>query len=94
MKAVCRRCSSLTVLIMLYVTVQTAAFAQNERDTLEQREACIPDVFRLCSSEIPDRYRIVVCLRRNESQLSGRCRAVFDDREAIRETTPANGTPR
>ena len=47
------------------------------RGTEEQRQACTPDVFRLCSSEIPDVGRIVVCLKRNRAHLSPACRAAF-----------------
>ena len=38
--------------------------------TTAQQEACRPDVFRLCGSDIPDVGRIVACLRGNESRLS------------------------
>lgn len=54
------------------------ALAQEERGTYEQQMACTPDVWRLCSDQIPDRDRIVSCLRQNTSQLSGACRAVFE----------------
>lgn len=66
------------------VAVQTAAHAQ-ERGTEAQRMACTPDVFRLCGSEIPDRDRIVSCLRQNVAQLSRPCRAVFAPDEAPRD---------
>ena len=41
-----------------------AAFAE-DRGTLEQQMACTPDVWRLCSNQIPDTNRIVGCLRQN-----------------------------
>ena len=72
---------SLAVLIVTYAIFQTIAFA--ERGTSQQREACTPDVFRLCSSEIPDPDRIVVCLKRKISQLSDQCRGVLDVREEL-----------
>jgi hypothetical protein len=56
----------------------TAASAQERRGTAEQQAACTPDVFRLCSSEIPNTDRIVVCLQQNTPQLSRGCRAVFE----------------
>ncbi len=40
--------------------------------------ACTPDVWRLCSDQIPDVDRIVSCLRQNTPQLSNGCRAVFE----------------
>jgi hypothetical protein len=45
--------------------------------TEDQRAACTPDVFRLCSSEIPSVDRIVACLQREKPRLSDGCRAVF-----------------
>src|SRR5215472_10239321 len=39
--------------------------------------SCTPDVWRLCSGQIPDVDRIVACLRQNTLQLSDGCRAVF-----------------
>jgi hypothetical protein len=46
--------------------------------TLEdQKRLCTPDVFRLCSAEIPDVERITACMRRNRANLSEGCRSVF-----------------
>ncbi|MBY9045466.1 hypothetical protein, partial [Pseudomonas fluorescens] len=47
----------------LLLLAATAACAQEE--TLAQRNACKPDVFRLCSDFIPDRTAITNCLERN-----------------------------
>jgi hypothetical protein len=59
-------------------TVATSAVsAQEYRGTMEQQMACTPDVWRLCSSQIPDVGRIVACLQANRPQLSDGCRAVF-----------------
>lgn len=59
------------------LATQGAAFAQEHRGTLEQQMACTPDVWRLCSDQIPDENRIVACLQANTPQLSSACRAVF-----------------
>lgn len=61
------------------------ALAQGSAD--DQR-ACTPDVFRLCSSEIPNVDRIVACLNRAPAKLSPACREVMtrDSRDA-RATT-------
>jgi hypothetical protein len=53
------------------------AFADEYRGTMEQQLACTPDVWRLCSDQIPDVNRIVACLRQNTPQLSDDCRAAF-----------------
>jgi len=46
--------------------------------TAEQRAACTPDAFRLCSSEIPNIPAITACMRKNKANLSSACKAVFD----------------
>jgi hypothetical protein len=53
--------------------------------------ACTPDVWRLCSDQVPDVSRIVACLRQNTPQLSNTCRAVFES-NASAQQQPA--TPR
>ncbi len=45
--------------------------------TNQQQAACAPDVFRLCSSEIPNVDHIVACLTVKKASLSPACRAVF-----------------
>ncbi len=69
--------------------IQSAAFAEEYRGTYEQQMACTPDVWRLCSDQIPDVGRIVACLRQNTPQLSGACRAVFESSNAV----PPPGRP-
>jgi hypothetical protein len=45
--------------------------------TPEQQQACQPDAFRLCGSEIPDVDRITACMIAKKSQLSPECRQYF-----------------
>ena len=59
------------------ILAQSAASAQEYRGTMEQQMACTPDVWRLCSDQVPDVNRIVACLQQNTPQLSSGCRAVF-----------------
>lgn len=47
------------------------------RGSEEDRSACIPDVFRLCFSDIPNEHAIVACLVRSKQQLSPGCGRVF-----------------
>jgi hypothetical protein len=60
------------------IAMPPTARAEEYRGTMEQQMACTPDVWRLCSDQIPDVNRIVGCLRANTPQLSEACRAVFD----------------
>ena len=69
---------SLAIAIAGGLAGHQAAFSQENRGTLEQQMACTPDVWRLCSDQVPDVGRITACLRQNTSQLSNNCRAVFE----------------
>lgn len=62
-------------LVGLLLLAATAAYAQE--GMLAQRNACKPDVFRLCSDFIPGRTAITTCLERNRARLSPACHAVF-----------------
>jgi hypothetical protein len=73
------------------IAIQSPAFSQDYRGTLEQQLACTPDVFRLCGEHIPDANRIVACLRQNTTQLSGQCRSVFESNASV---PPPDATPR
>jgi hypothetical protein len=44
----------------------------------EAQRLCTGDVMRLCSSEIPDRGRIIACMQRQRANLSAGCRSVFN----------------
>ncbi|MCE4224855.1 hypothetical protein HCU64_13910 [Methylobacterium sp. C25] len=45
----------------------------------EQAEYCRDDVIRLCASSIPDRGRIIRCMKAQRVSLSAGCRAIFDE---------------
>jgi hypothetical protein len=64
----------------------SASFAQG---TMSERQACEPDVFRLCSNFIPNVGEIVACLRSNEARLSEACRQVMSGDQV----EPARYTP-
>lgn len=61
-------------LALVLVASPRASHAFTEDD---QRRLCTGDVFRLCSSEIPDRDRIVACMMKQRASLSDGCRSVF-----------------
>ncbi|MGX9425582.1 MULTISPECIES: hypothetical protein [Bradyrhizobium] len=66
----------LAISIMLGAGV---GYAQD--GTSAQRNACKPDVFRLCAEFIPNRDTITACLQRKVSKLSPACRAVFEGKK-------------
>jgi hypothetical protein len=61
-----------------------AARAESSQD----REACTPDVYAHCGEFIPDRERIVACLKQKIRQLSPACRQVM--RKPWRPNTASN----
>lgn len=67
-----------SIAVMTALLCGTAASAQDNRGPPEQRAACAPDAFRLCSSYIPDANMVEDCLRQNTSQLTDACRSVFE----------------
>lgn len=70
------------------IVAQSAASADEYRGTMEQQMACTPDVWRLCSDQIPDVNRITACLRQNTPQLSSGCRAVFQSNNQMQPQQP------
>ena len=70
----CVRGVQLIACVALCSLWASASHAFTEDD---QRRLCTGDVFRLCSSEIPDRGRIIACMHHKRAQLSAECRSVF-----------------
>jgi len=56
----------------------TAAPALSSQGTSEQRLACTPDVFRLCSAFIPNPDEITICLIQKNANLSEACKAALE----------------
>ena len=52
------------------------------------REACTPDVMRLCNDYVPDIPQIVACLKSQRLNLSPACGEVFGVTEAERNPPP------
>jgi hypothetical protein len=65
-------CLSLVCFLFLPI----AAMAQ-EQGTADERQACEPDVNRLCSQFIPDRDKIILCLNQKVRELNPSCRGVI-----------------
>ncbi len=80
---------ALGVALSIGGIVAHGADAQEYRGTWEQQMACTPDVWRLCSDQIPDTNRIVACLQQNTPQLSSGCRAVFQSNNQVQPERPA-----
>jgi hypothetical protein len=64
-------------LVLAASLISFTAPSSAEIATAEQRAACTPDAFRLCSSEIPNIPAITACMKKNFNNLSPACKAVF-----------------
>jgi hypothetical protein len=51
------------------------------------REACTPDVMRLCNDYVPDIPQIVACLKRERANLSPACGEIFAAEEPPQKAT-------
>jgi hypothetical protein len=71
-----RRAMTLGIGMLLLL----ATGARAEEGTPAERDACKPDVFRLCRAFIPDPKAITGCLEANRAKLSPACHAVFAPR--------------
>ena len=69
------RFSAALVAASLVAQLSTAD-AQGSRSQSDE-DACTPDVFRLCASQIPDETAIVACLNANLVNLSPACHTVM-----------------
>jgi hypothetical protein len=68
---------AISALVLGASLMSFAAPSLAEVATAEQRAACTPDAFRLCSSHIPSIPAITSCMKKNFSNLSPACKAVF-----------------
>jgi hypothetical protein len=73
-----RRQFEFVFCILAALTVAGAARAQES--TQVQRDACKPDVYRLCKWYIPSHDGITYCLHQNVDKLSSKCRDVIEGR--------------
>ena len=64
----------LTLVSLLCLPIPAIA---QEQGTADERQACEPDVNRLCSQFIPDRDKIILCLNQKVRELNPSCRSVI-----------------
>lgn len=58
------------ILLGAVFSLSTLVSARVFEVTDQQREACTPDAFRLCSSEMPDANRVAACMAAKKAGLS------------------------
>ena len=65
--------ASLGFLAMTPLAMAVPCFAVPAGVTQADKDACTPDVFRLCSAYIPDEAPILACLQSHKTDLSPEC---------------------
>ncbi len=63
--------------VAIAAALSFATATASAEHTADAESACTPDVFRLCSAQIPSQGKIVACLKQNKARLSPACRKVF-----------------
>lgn len=66
-----------TYLTLIFALALPAAAWAQDRGSADDQLACTPDVYKLCSGNIPDEDAITACLEQHKAQLSPGCKAVF-----------------
>ena len=66
-----------TAVLATLLASSSAGFAQG---TPEQRAACMGDVFKFCSSEIPNVAKVTACMKANGPKLSPACKATANSK--------------
>jgi hypothetical protein len=72
----------LSAMLALAVSMTALSTSSGFAFSAEAQQMCTGDVFRLCSSEIPDIAKITACMRRQRASLSVACRQVMDRDDA------------
>ena len=74
------RITLATALTILTLLTPTLASAEITTDTVRQKaeQACYDDVNKLCGDAIPDEDKIKACMKAHRTQLSPKCRTIFD----------------
>jgi hypothetical protein len=80
-------CAPVALAAGLFLTLTAAASAPAAAQPANAEQLCTPDVMRLCGEYIPDRGRIVACLKRKRLALSPGCRQVFSPPKAKKKRT-------
>ncbi len=65
------------IAVLAGLSISTIFALAQQGGTQAEREACTPDVYKLCQAEIPDEERIVACLKKNRKLLSPACHKVI-----------------
>ena len=72
-----RRLKTLLILAVAISSLAVGVIASRAQGTVQEEDACRPDVMRLCRAVAPDTGRVLACLQANRARLSRACRTVL-----------------
>ena len=82
------RIHALLAASLISVSAVTSAHAAS-RD--EQSKACRGDAMHFCAVHIPNREKIIACMKQHLDELSPKCRAMFKtDKQDTTQSNPSN----
>ncbi len=76
-----KSCRAIALAAAVIAVIPWQVNARDQAPTPEERQACMEDVFRLCSNHIPSHVAILACLRSKYASLSQQCRYVISSRD-------------
>jgi hypothetical protein len=90
-----RNLGTLALGVALAALIAAALPTAGQAYTPEEQQACQPDAFRLCGSEIPNVERVTACMVAKRAQLSPECKQYFrpDPAEPEAATAPPVNRP-
>jgi hypothetical protein len=79
-------------LLAASLIVVSAVICANAATREEQSKACRGDALHFCAVHIPNREKIIACMKQHLDELSPKCRAMFRS-DKPDNTEGAQGTP-
>ncbi|MFM0206714.1 hypothetical protein PQQ96_04840 [Paraburkholderia sediminicola] len=68
----------IAALLVASLAALSAVTAANAATRDEQTKACRRDALHFCIVDVPNREKIIACMKRHLDELSPACRAMFD----------------
>ena len=68
----------ISALLVASLAALSAVTSANAATREEQTKACRRDALHFCIVDVPNREKIIACMRRHLDELTPACRAMFD----------------
>ncbi|MET3840066.1 hypothetical protein [Bradyrhizobium sp. OAE829] len=71
---------SIVLALVILLTETSLSFAQGQKGTPQEQQACTRDAQRFCRQQLGDDGAVQTCLQQNKAKLSSSCQKVFASR--------------